>query len=150
MFSYVDGFVCVFVCVSVCVVVCLKLEIIVFGRLLPEFCIVVSLNQPICTCVECPSLKPVTVSVLPVDDLTVLFYFCPPLYPILSLTILLFLFPTTFFSFSHVHIFHFSIYSSPYHIHFYLSSSDFPIFYCALCTHLLLPNSPRFNTPVTF
>lgn len=36
MFSSVDGFVCVFVCVNVCVVVCLKLEIILFGGLLPD------------------------------------------------------------------------------------------------------------------
>lgn len=58
MFSYVDGFVRnTDVCVCVCVVICFNLEIILFGGLLPGFCIVVSLNQPICICVECPILN---------------------------------------------------------------------------------------------
>lgn len=64
MYVFLCGWVCVFVCVNVCVVICLKLEIILFGGLLPDFCIVVPLNQPICICVECPILKPVTLCVL--------------------------------------------------------------------------------------
>lgn len=42
-----------------CVVVCSKLEIITFGGLLLDFCIVVKLKLPSCICVECPILKPV-------------------------------------------------------------------------------------------
>lgn len=60
VFSSVDGFVCV--CVRECVCGCMfkigDLKIL-FGGLLPDFCIVVSLNYPICICVECPILKPV-------------------------------------------------------------------------------------------
>lgn len=50
-----------------------------------------------CICVECPILKPVTLCVLS-DDLILLFCFCSPLYPVLSLTVLLFLSPPTFSS----------------------------------------------------
>lgn len=96
---------------------------ILFGGLLPDFCIVVSLNQPICICVECPTLKAChTVFSVPVDDLTVLFCFCSPLCPLLFLTILLFL--PTFLSASNspmctrsplLYIPH------PTHVHFYFS-----------------------------
>lgn len=121
MYVFLCGWVCL--CVWMCVVVCLKLEMILFGGLLPDFCIVVSLNQPICICVECPTLKAChTVFSVPVDDLTVLFCFCSPLCPLLFLTILLFL--PTFLSASNspmctrsplLYIPH------PTHVHFYFS-----------------------------
>lgn len=94
-------------------------------------------------------------SSLPVDDLTVLFCFCSPLYPILSLTILLFLFPPTFLSASNFPTCTcppFSIYSSPYPFTFSLSppltSYSLTLLSVRISPWLLL-NSPRFNSPVT-
>lgn len=92
-------------------------------------CIVVSLNQPICICVECPILKPVTLCVLstcwwPYCALLLLlsplsYFFCD--YPSVSVTTYIVL----CLKFSYVHIFPFSKYSSPYTYTFLSPFSEF-------------------------
>lgn len=143
-----------YVCVWECVVVCLKLEIILFGG--------VAWFSLYCGCTKPASMHLCwmphpkachTVSSLSVYDLTVLFCFCSPLCPILSLTFLLFLFPPTFFSASNSPMFSFSLslYTPhPTHIHFLsLLWLNFQLYPLYTSSHLRILNSPCFNSLVT-
>lgn len=123
MYVFLCGWVCMCICVcEVCVVICLQLKIILFDCL-PDFCFVVSLNQPICICVECPILKPVRLRHLYLL-MTLLCSSASALPSILFCVWLSFFFCFLLHSsplqILYVHIFTFTIKSSPYPLPMYI------------------------------